>query len=106
MTREPRWKCADAAQAQKTIVPAGIEAEIAVRLEQALGMGLICRDVTQHNIGVTAYVFGRRLDRKIDAMDNRGKEDRRRPGIVEKDRRSPFMCGLRNCRHVLDLEGQ
>ena len=94
MTVEANRKRTDAAQGQKTIVAAGAKAGRRVPFRQARPMCLVRRHVSHHHVGVTPNVFGGGLNRKIDAVVERLKEEWRRPGIVEKHARAMGECAM------------
>ena len=65
---------------------------------------LVHGDGAEHDVGMAADIFRRRLDRHVGAMGERLEIERRRPSVVENDHRAGCMRGLGDGRNVLHLE--
>src|SRR5690606_10334234 len=50
--------------------------------QQPWPAGFVCRYSAEQHVGMTGRIFCRRVDRDVDAVVERAKEQRRRPGVV------------------------
>jgi len=106
MAREPHAHSAQAAQSEIHVVGSDAQAHGLHRVAQAARVLLVCGDDAQHDVGVSADVFRAGLDREIDALGERRKIQRARPGVVHQHHGVPGMRGFGDRRNVLHLERQ
>ncbi len=115
LVRQPHPHGAQAAQGQPAIVRAGILAQPArAGVQRVPVRGAVHRDAADQDVGVPGRVFGRRLDRDIDAVPER-LEVMDPPGVVHHHLDAPGglprramrmrMRRARDRRDVLHLEG-
>ena len=109
MLRHPHRKRTQPPQRQEYVVGAGTDAEQINRLgdqRPCLGVG---RNGAEHDVGMAADIFGRRLHADIDALIQRAMIQRRRPGVVVDDKRATCMrdrCDRGNVGHFEGLRAR
>ena len=103
---QPHRQCAQPAQREIDIVGAGAVAEIGGHRAHRQVHLLVGDDRAEHHVGVADDVFGRRVDRDIDAVLERAEQVGRGPGVVHQHLGAGFVRRRGDRRHVLHLEGQ
>src|SRR5215471_11943619 len=104
MTIESHGKSTQAPQAKIDVLRPHTEAKVLMRLGDRGGSLLRRGDRTEHDVGMTADIFGCSLDGNICTVGKRLEVKRRCPGIVQNDHRAGSMGWSGDRRNVLDLE--
>src|SRR5205823_8297893 len=62
---------------------------------------LVCRNRSEHDVGMATDIFGGRLHADVDALLKRAVIERRGPGVVVDDERA---MGMRSEEHTSELQ--
>ena len=81
-------------------------AELIGRLPQPRPEAARRGERAHHRVRMTANIFGQAHHRHVDAMRDRRKEQRGRPGVVEHRHDAVFTGNARDRGYILHLEGQ
>ena len=79
MAREAQQQCAKPPKAEKAIVARRGDAHVGPESFQHRRRAFVRDNEAKQDVGVSADVFGRRMDGNIDAMFETAKAERRRP---------------------------
>ena len=106
MLREANGQRAQAARGEERIVGADALAERAAGLVERLPMAFVRGDRAEHHVRMTDDIFGAGDNREIDPGRDRGKQQGRRPGVVDQCRQLARLGDRTDRGDVLDLERQ
>ena len=105
MMRQPDRQRPKPAQSKENIVGAGADAEQPDVLDELRPRLRVGGDRPEHDVRVSADIFGCGLDADIDALLQRAMIERGGPGVVVQHERVALMRDLGDGRDVGHLEG-